>query len=258
MTKPWSIGFRCPLVTARLLAALALALAAGVSVAQAQSKLDELEKKLEQARKNPKKPAEAKPAAPAPAPAPAGGRLVVEVDAPCELRVNGTVVRQLQAGSAEVVPVGVGEQLVECVSSQNASARVRKVLTVQAGQQLVVELEMAKDVRWRVEGDTMTDTTNGLQWTRDDNGGNIRWREAQAYCQGKGGGWGLPTVAQLRDLYNAGAVGRFRRTGSWYWSSELNGSSEAWSVNLDLGQRGSFLIGYGDLKQLRALCVRRP
>jgi hypothetical protein len=78
----------------------------------------------------------------------------------------------------------------------------------------------------------------------------------------------LPTVAQLQGLVDA--RGKYsQRCGRWTckvtplislsetrtWSSEANGSSEAWNVVLTNGDRNSFPVD--DANVIRALCVRR-
>ena len=109
----------------------------------------------------------------------------------------------------------------------------------------------------------------GTPVTAQDNGRDVNWEQAQAHCRGLGGGWSLPTVQQLQSLYNAnlprnscGAFtckvsDQFRLSSYWFWSSEPNGSSEAWIVLLGNGDRFSLPVGYRDTTA-RALCVRRP
>ncbi len=112
---------------------------------------------------------------------------------------------------------------------------------------------------------------SGLLWTRSDNGRDVTWSQAQSYCQGiSDGRWGLPTTAQLQSFYDRNLPGiscgyapytcpvsnQFRLSSWWFWSSEANGSSEAWNVNLFDGKRYSSLFGNGHSS--RALCVRRP
>jgi hypothetical protein len=111
------------------------------------------------------------------------------------------------------------------------------------------------------------DEQSGLQWTRADNGRDVNWSQAQAHCQGLGSRWSLPTAAQLQSLYDNNLPGipcgsysckvsnQFRLSNPWFWSSESNGSSEAWLVGLDNGGRDSHSVGYS---LFRALCVRRP
>ena len=71
----------------------------------------------------------------------------------------------------------------------------------------------------------------GLEWTQSDNGSDINWASAGAYCAGKGSGWRLPSTAELQSLYDAsGTVSTscgsetcrvsplFRLTGPVGWS----------------------------------------
>ena len=41
-----------------------------------------------------------------------------------------------------------------------------------------------------------------MQWTRADNGRNVNLSEAQVHCAGLGSDRSLPTLAQLRSLYD--------------------------------------------------------
>jgi hypothetical protein len=118
------------------------------------------------------------------------------------------------------------------------------------------------------DGGVVRQACTGLLWTRSDNGSDVNWSQAQSYCRGLGGGWSLPTVAQLQSLYNEDLPGvpcgnstckvsdQFRLSYWWFWSSEPDGSSEAWLVNLNYGHRYSPLVGRSN--GTRALCVRRP
>jgi len=56
--------------------------------------------------------------------------------------------------------------------------------------------------------------STGLQWTPRDNGGNVTWLHAEAYCSGLvlGGfdDWRLPTIEELGALYDASSVKRYK------------------------------------------------
>jgi hypothetical protein len=288
MTKP---AFRCRSFDrcAWILGLFVVLLWTGMpQPAQAQSpSIEELEQRLQKAREEKARRdaaaakanadaarAAAKPAAPANT-----GRLVVEVDAACELRVNGERVRSFNAADTAVITVPAGEQLIECMSTAQPGARARKVIEVSSGKQAVLTLSVlaaegparaadATAKRFQVVSDSVVlDTQGSVQWTRSDNGRDVNWSQAQAHCQGMGSGWSLPTVAQLQSLYDKNLPGipcgtftckvsnQFRLSNFWFWSSESNGSSEAWGVALGNGDRDSTHVGYGIL---RALCVRRP
>jgi hypothetical protein len=256
--------------------------------AQAQTtSIEELEQRLQKAKEEKarrdaaaKANAEAARAAPKPAAAPANtGRLVVEVDAACELRVNGERVKTFSAADTTVITVPAGEQLIECVSTAQAGVRARKVVEVASGKQAVLTLSVlaaegparaadAAGKRFQPVSETvLADAQAGVQWTRTDNGSDVNWSQAQAHCRGLGSGWSLPTVAQLQSLYDKYLPGvpcgtftckvsnQFRLSYGWFWSSEPNGSSEAWLVGLNDGFRHSNIVGGSSD---RALCVRRP
>jgi hypothetical protein len=280
-------------VAAAAVVASLLGLLAGTSpAAQAQTEIEDLERKLEEARQRKQREAElrrqnqAQRPPPAPAPPANSGRVVVDVDAACELRVNGERVRALQAGDTTTITVPAGQQLIECLSTTFAGVKARSVVEVATGRQVVLTLAVrdaenqspagAKAACDRGERSAMQQGSGsgvlrqcitGLEWTAQDNGGDVDWSEAQSHCRGLGGGWSLPTVEQLRSLYDARLPGlycrgickvsnQFRLSSYWFWSSERNGSAEAWTVFLDNGNRNSYYVGGRNLG--RALCVRRP
>ncbi len=107
---------------------------------------------------------------------------------------------------------------------------------------------------------------DGLLWTGSDNGSDVNWNDALAWCERKGNGWRLPTVNELQSLANASDAvkstcgGRkckappdFRLTRDYFWSSETGGCAGAWVVEFDLGWKNCIIVSE---IQLRALCVR--
>jgi hypothetical protein len=178
--------------------------------------------------------------------------------------------------------------LIDCFSAADDTVWVRDKRDVKAGQQVVVTLGLSKRVKQaetesarkrEVEqlrkvvvdegGGVLRDTRTGLLWQQSDNGSNITWGDASLYCSSKGDGWRLPTSSELQGIYGTGGVEKtqcdgyrcdvsplFRLTSWWFWSSEKDGSSHAWGVDLTTGKRGS--NGVGVPLSDRALCVRRP
>lgn len=239
-----------------LLACLALLPSLGLS-----QSLDELEQRLkrEQAAEQKRKAAEARREA-------SMGTLVVRVDRNCVLSVNGESQGEMVAGQTQSVRVAAGEHLLECEASDDG--RVERVVRVEAASQKVLRLEVP--VRFEVVSNGVRDRVQGVIWSARDNGRDVSWQQAQAYCAGLGAGWSLPSVAQLQSLYDS--AGAFARqvssltikpatekvgvTGWRYWSAELNGSAEAWNVGLGYGSRDLYHVSASNL--MRALCVRRP
>ncbi len=138
----------------------------------------------------------------------------------------------------------------------------------QAKRARVLEMES----RFRpIGGGVLQDTKKPLQWTARDNGTDIDWNNASAYCGGLrlGGNsdWRLATIYELSELYLKDAPGDpcgsvkckiypgFDLTSFWLWSGDRNGSSTAWLLDFGGGRRNSFNVG--NFRLLRALCVRR-
>jgi len=78
---------------------------------------------------------------------------------------------------------------------------------------------------------TVTDTQAGLMWADHDNGSDINWTNANIYCNGYSGGgksgWRLPTVDELRQVYNSAYGSVIKKTSVAVWASETNGSEAA-------------------------------
>jgi hypothetical protein len=279
-----NIAVDCRLWRAGCAAGLTALLIQGVpQPATAQGSVEELERKIEAAEN--KKKREGDRPADKPAAASAGrGSLLVQVDEPCDLRVGGQSVRSFKAPGSAVITVEAGQTLIECVSTATpGGAKASEVIDVSIGQHISVSLSFAQaDARARtvleaaskrfkaISGDVVSDTKAGVEWTRSDNGSDVNWSQAQSHCRRLGGGWSLPTSAQLESLYNARLPGircrglitchvseLFHLSNWWFWSSETNNAtSKAWGVSLNDGDRASTLADYS--ADIRALCVRRP
>jgi hypothetical protein len=121
------------------------------------------------------------------------------------------------------------------------------------------------------------ETARGPEWADADNGEQISWADAKAYCESKGSGWRLPTVAELQHgnktgqptpcgQYTCKFASKSRLTTWEFWSNEPNGDSQAWIVDIFRdGHRFSFGAStsiFADnhlrMARIRALCVRSP
>ncbi|WP_169741562.1 Lcl domain-containing protein [Beijerinckia mobilis] len=139
--------------------------------------------------------------------------------------------------------------------------------------------------RWRLDADgTLKDDVTHLQWAARDNGEDVDWRGAQAYCAGlqlADGAWELPTVEDLTSLYmrdkdkeDVVPCGHHEKTkfgckvpaalqlsGPWFWSrtrlesSGEHGEERAVDVNLIDGRKHPFATA--NKVHGRALCVQR-
>jgi len=142
-------------------------------------------------------------------------------------------------------------------------------VTLAAGEDLEIDVSLNRNVavgprvidrdgRFVAYDDgTVLDTESGLMWAAKDNGEDIDWHDAKAYCEKyRGGGhrdWRMPTLDELEGIYEATQI---IKIGWWVWASEIksDGSSAAYFTFLD-GFRvwGPPSGSYG----LRALPVRR-
>jgi len=111
------------------------------------------------------------------------------------------------------------------------------------------------------QGGVIFDAKTGLEWyvgpDRD-----THWNQAKSWTESlavAGGGWRMPTVPELKALFQKGA-GRnnidplFQTTSWWVWSGELKDAKLAWYFDFARGQEyGAFLTHFFGG---RALAVR--
>jgi serine/threonine-protein kinase len=111
---------------------------------------------------------------------------------------------------------------------------------------------------------TWTDPATGLMWAKKDNGSNVTWQQATAYCQNLQlaghSDWRLPTIDELQGIYDPKAdVASWRVKGNlqisgYQWSSSPGkASGEAWYFFFSDGERGS--DRFRKTYDKRALCV---
>ena len=104
-----------------------------------------------------------------------------------------------------------------------------------------IEEEQKRLARFVDHGNgTITDTKSGLMWAAKDNGSDITWQNARAYCKNyRGGGhsdWRLPTQDELASLYDPKDKNRYGYhitrlidlTGAWAWASEARDYGDAY------------------------------
>jgi hypothetical protein len=116
------------------------------------------------------------------------------------------------------------------------------------------------------------DTRTKLEWSQEDNGDDIDWDEAKSNCEQRHGRWRLPSLQELKSIYDEHAPGvrcaraickvssQFHLTGSWFWSAtqvgkdSTDGIELAWGVLMVNGVQTQTVreASYGS----RVLCVR--
>jgi type II secretory pathway pseudopilin PulG len=154
-----------------------------------------------------------------------------------------------------------------CVRGSAVDSSVTKGVTVGSGTRAPVVSTDTKEKGYWVDPETR------LMWTVKDNGSNINWNHADAYCRGMtlGGltGWRLASIDELQRLYDPSVSGRpwhgnpkyaikikepIQLSGPWVWSGTKNGSSAAWDQGFYDGRRLS--VPLVNSIPDRALCVR--
>ena len=93
-----------------------------------------------------------------------------------------------------------------------------------------------------------TDATTGLIWVGKDNGKDINWHNAMKYCRdlrlGGYSDWRLPTLAELKGIYDRSAVAPGRagpgtgRAFSWHIKGNLFLTGVQWSTSQRVDDRG--------------------
>ena len=96
------------------------------------------------------------------------------------------------------------------------------------------------------------DSVTGLEWYINPNRDNT-WHEAKAWADSlavAGGGWRLPTMMELKALYQTGTSPvhmdqLFKLPGAWVWSGDLKDASFVWGFAFYSGLEGWHSVNYG-------------
>ena len=128
------------------------------------------------------------------------------------------------------------------------------------------------DLRDKGDG-VLEDPATSLQWAQRDNGADIDFPDAEAYCASLGAGWRLPAVKELEGLYDrsgrmsvaCGTYDNQPMTCSVSPMLRLSGPTP-WTDSQ--GTPRPFIFGLSPLRKgpgpidgvdgARALCVRKP
>jgi hypothetical protein len=98
----------------------------------------------------------------------------------------------------------------------------------------------------------ITDHVTGLDWYVGPNADN-NWYEAKAWVDGltvAGGGWRLPTVPELKGIYQKGASGAnmdplFEPKAAWVWSGQKDDARTVFGFAFYSGLVNSHGLNYG-------------
>jgi hypothetical protein len=109
----------------------------------------------------------------------------------------------------------------------------------------------------------ISDSATGLEWYAGPDQ-DTSWYQAKAWTENltvAGGGWRMPTVAELEAIYQKGAAPNnmdpiFQPTSYWVWSGQLRDASSAWGFLFYDGQVYWPDLDYAGIG--RAFVVRKP
>jgi len=190
-------------------------------------------------------------------------QLTLAADAACKLQVNGKAAGALNPGAPRPLALSPGKVEVVCTGTDKALVTAREQLDLQAGETRSLRLRL----RWVAVADGVVDKASRLLWTRQDNGSDVDWAGAQAWCESLGQGWRLPSRAELEAL-TTGAAGEttpcrgaqckvpalFALSSYWMWSGDRNADGTATYHYLSTGHTQKSAVDYK--LNARALCVR--
>jgi hypothetical protein len=120
--------------------------------------------------------------------------------------------------------------------------------------------------RFVVSGDNIVlDTETGLMWAIKDNGVDTNWDAAKSYCENYSAGghtdWRLPTLGELRTIYDQDSTKRFLTfdpitlSGSCPWSADTRRKERARTIFFMSGEINTF--SKKSSNGFRALPVRK-
>ena len=116
----------------------------------------------------------------------------------------------------------------------------------------------------RASNGVITDSITGLDWYVGPNPDNT-WHQAKAWTESltvAGGGWRLPTMAELKAIYQKGASPYnmdplFQVKGAWAWSGELRNAWSVWGLAFYNNLQGWHSMNYGNGRAALAVRSRR-
>ena len=232
-----------------------------------------------------------------------GTTLLVKTDMSCNWKLDGQPMGHLQADDPKVVLVSPGKHLI-VASAADGVATIRTKVDVDKVEKTVeIQLKSRNDEQSKMQyaeaagqsaaanvaaSSTWNDPRTGLMWTREDNGSDVDWTQANAYCSklrvAGYKGWRLPTLEELQGIHDPSidarkmvshgvthdvhVRGNLKLTGS-EWSSSLGDGAGtpwqwAWWFNFGDAGRGDDAAdkpGHTFITfdfSMRALCVRLP
>jgi hypothetical protein len=188
---------------------------------------------------------------------------LISTDLECRWSVDGEAKGVLKVGDRARVTFAIGEHLIEATPTGGGPGW-EQIIKVTAAETKMFTIPLAGS---KQQADTKktgywVDPETRLMWASQDNGFDVDWNQAVAYCRDLRiagySGWALPHLSELQGLRDAAAQrpkGGIKANAEWSWSDTHKEPGEAWLFDFYTGDpdRGHFdFNGY-----TRALCVRR-
>lgn len=219
-----------------------------------------------------------------------GASLLATTDLDCTWKLDGAPQGSLQADGSMIVPISLGQHLVQATST-DGKRKWRAIVTITVPQQEVVDIKLADSQQQETsrqpeqqqethrqpakhqqpvaepglpEVSTWSDPATGRMWEGTDNGANVTWKQAGDYCSNlKLAGysdWRLPTLDELSSIYD-----KKHDVNGWHIKGGIRVSGRVWSSEDSKGSGEPRYFNYADAKHSailidfsrRALCVRR-
>jgi Protein of unknown function (DUF1566) len=155
-----------------------------------------------------------------PAVAQADVMLTVKTDLSCNWKLDGQPMGMIKGLDLNAVLVSPGEHLIEASTIDGVATIHTKVevgrgentVAIQLKDQIDLQSKMQAERLREQSGDdaaaklTWTDPATGLTWAKKDNGSDLDWHEATAYCaKSRLAGfddWRLPSLEELQGIYD--------------------------------------------------------
>jgi hypothetical protein len=189
-------------------------------------------------------------------------------DAPCSLLVGGISMGSLEPGTPLEVPVESLTVQVLATATAVPLATWSEDLVLEPDEVRAIAipmLETIEDQRKKERREqTFRDLDRGWMWGRRDNGRDIAWAGASAYCEsldlGGFDNWRLPALDELQSLEAMWSLkvnkiaDQIFLSSCCLWSSTEGSERGAW--NLDFRFRRAFEVNRTLSFGLRSLCMR--
>ena len=199
---------------------------------------------------------------------------IVDWEVPVECKLKNTVVFQAQARDPEGQKLqyrwyfgdGNSQEGARVEHNYQSSGEKEIELKVDDGFHVVNKKGKVKIIgRYRVSSEgVIHDPQTGLDWFVGPDK-DTTWYEAKKFADNltvSGGGWRLPSVEELRGIYEKGKGSRnmdplFKTSGWWVWADDGGESSSSSAPNFSFRAGLDYRDTRGDSLYFRGFAVRR-